>query len=98
MDVDLIGTTLVERVPGWAGRVRQVDPLEGGITNRNYRVLVGDEAFVVRVPAQTGALLRLLQGHTNWVRSVTFSPDGTRIATGSWDVTAKVWDGRPSEP
>jgi thiamine kinase-like enzyme len=57
MGVDLIGTTLIERVPGWAGKVQQVDPLEGGITNRNYRVLVGDDAFVIRVPAETGALL-----------------------------------------
>ena len=32
------------------------------------------------------------QGHTSRVRSVSWSPDGTRLATGSWDGTAKVWD------
>ena len=32
------------------------------------------------------------QGHTGWVRSVSWSPDGTRLATGSDDGTAKVWD------
>jgi WD40 repeat protein len=31
-------------------------------------------------------------GHTNWVRSVAFSPDGTRIASGSYDQTVRVWD------
>ena len=55
--VELISPAMIDRVPGWAGQVRHVEPLEGGITNRNYRVLVGEGAFVVRVPAQTGALL-----------------------------------------
>src|SRR5262249_19034600 len=33
-----------------------------------------------------------LQGHSDQVVSVTFSPDGTRIASGSNDRTVKVWD------
>jgi len=33
-----------------------------------------------------------LQGHTSHVLSVAFSPDGQRLATGSWDYTAKIWD------
>jgi WD40 repeat protein/tRNA A-37 threonylcarbamoyl transferase component Bud32 len=33
-----------------------------------------------------------LLGHTGAVTGVAFSPDGKRIATGSWDQTAKVWD------
>jgi WD40 repeat protein len=31
-----------------------------------------------------------LAGHTNWVDSVTFSPDG-HIVSGSWDMLVKVW-------
>jgi WD40 repeat protein/tRNA A-37 threonylcarbamoyl transferase component Bud32 len=33
-----------------------------------------------------------LRGHRDWVVSVAYSPDGRRIATGSQDGTAKLWD------
>jgi WD40 repeat protein len=33
-----------------------------------------------------------LEGHTDKICSVAFSPDGTRIVTGSMDNTAKIWD------
>jgi WD40 repeat protein len=39
----------------------------------------------------TGGIFTL-HGHTNWIGSVAFSPDGKRIVTGSGDQTAKVWD------
>ena len=35
---------------------------------------------------------RTLHGHTHIVRAIAYSPDGTRIATGSDDNTAKIWD------
>jgi len=33
-----------------------------------------------------------LIGHRHEVTSMSWSPDGTRLATGSWDGTAKVWE------
>ena len=38
-----------------------------------------------------------LRGHTNAVASVAFSPDGRRVATGSTDNTAKIWDAQTGE-
>jgi WD40 repeat protein len=38
------------------------------------------------------ALLRVFNGHQNSVTSVAFSPDGSKILTGSWDNTARLWN------
>jgi hypothetical protein len=42
--------------------------------------------------------LLTLYGHTDGVHSAAFSSDGTRIVTGGWDRTAKVWDARTGSP
>ena len=48
---------------------------------------------MVRVwDANTGLPLAVLQGHTNYVTSVNWSPDGTKLASGSWDKTVRVWN------
>ena len=38
-----------------------------------------------------------LQGHQNWVCSVAFSPDGTRLVSGSADRTIKLWAAQTGE-
>jgi WD40 repeat protein len=42
--------------------------------------------------AASGQELLTLKGNSNFVISIAWSPDGKRLATGSWDNTAKVWD------
>jgi WD40 repeat protein len=36
--------------------------------------------------------------HNDWVMSVAFSPDGTKIVSGSADKTIKVWESGAPEP
>ena len=36
--------------------------------------------------------MRTLSGHSGWVFSVAFSPEGKRIVSGSRDMSVKTWN------
>ena len=55
LDPDL--ALAVEAVPGWAGRSIGAEALGGGITNRNFRVDVDGESYVVRLSGKDTHLL-----------------------------------------
>ncbi len=42
--------------------------------------------------AKTGKQILRLYGHDFYVLAATFSPDGARLVTGSWNNTARIWD------
>ena len=42
--------------------------------------------------ADPGTHLKTLAGHTGWVSSVAFSPDGNTLASGSGDDTIRLWN------
>jgi thiamine kinase-like enzyme len=46
---------VAERV--WPGGVESIEPLGGGITNRNFRVVAGGETFVLRIGGEDTELL-----------------------------------------
>jgi WD40 repeat protein/tetratricopeptide (TPR) repeat protein len=48
--------------------------------------------------ARAGSELLTLRGHTAVVQAVAFSPDGRRIASGSYDHTVRVWEGQADAP
>jgi WD40 repeat protein len=45
-----------------------------------------------RVETNWNAMLQTLEGHTEDVSSVAFSPDGKQIVSGSGDTTVRRWD------
>ena len=67
-------------------------------TGKEVSVLVCDRPIVLLLRAlmRRACLVHeqecTLRGHSNWVTSVAYSPDGIRIISGSADNTVKVWD------
>jgi thiamine kinase-like enzyme len=48
---------VIAGVPAWAGRDVRAESIDGGLTNANYRLVVGDEQFCVRIPGRDSSLL-----------------------------------------
>jgi WD40 repeat protein len=61
------------------------------------KLLFTDRPIYVWDPI-TGKDLLHLRGHTDRVVSVRFSPDGSKIVSGSWDNTARIWDAATGKP
>ena len=56
-------------------------------------IAVGSGSFSITIHnAITGVQVAILSGHTQWVSSLDFSPDGTSLVSGSGDGTIKLWD------
>ncbi|UCG22827.1 MAG: WD40 repeat domain-containing protein, partial [Chloroflexota bacterium] len=56
------------------------------------------EAAVKLFEVETGAPLQTLEGHSAFVWTADFSPDGTILATGSVDTNIILWDAESGEP
>jgi WD40 repeat protein len=54
--------------------------------------LFGARATVTLTEVATGRVLRVLSGHSDGARRVTFSADGRRVASGGRDAAVHVWE------
>src|SRR5262249_26537816 len=74
-------------------------PLPAGL-NTHWMAQTGDgrllavpcERDILLFEARTGRLLRTLTGHTHHAYRPAFSPDGKRLASGSYSPVVRVWD------
>jgi WD40 repeat protein len=69
-------------------------PASKNATNwRQLGIATASVDYTTRIwDAASAKEIAFLRGHEDWVNSVAFSPDGSRIVTASADSTARIWD------
>lgn len=83
----------------WGDRVASLEPLSGGITNRNFKVVVGDEAFVLRIGGTDTELLgidrRLEHDAGRMAARIGVGPDVVAVVEPEGWLVTRFIDGRP---
>jgi thiamine kinase-like enzyme len=90
-------TEVVERL--WPGRTATVESLSGGITNANFKVDLGPEQVVVRVPGRNTELLgidRVAEVAANRIAAaIGVAPEIVAVDADSGCIVTRFVEGRP---
>ncbi len=89
----ILDVTSRQIVASWATTVRVARAVKFSLDGNRFVVLGHGAAdtLVVR-DGSSGKEVRPLKGHTEYIATAAFSPDGKRILTGSRDRSVKLWD------
>jgi thiamine kinase-like enzyme len=93
-------TAVVERL--WPGGNALVEPLGGGITNHNFKILVDDEAFVLRIGGKDTELLGIDRADEHRASLVAaragVAPEVVRFLEPEGYLITRFVEGRPIPP
>jgi WD40 repeat protein len=73
------------------------DPYAIAISADGRRIAIGGDETDIQMWNQDGTVT-VLHGHTGYVRSLAFTPDGTQLISGGYDEFAIVWDVARARP
>ncbi len=82
---------------GWQGNKPKGLRADCGFFPRGFLATCSTDQTIKLWDWQTGKCLRTLIGHTNWVFSIAYSPDGQILASASHDQTVRIWDVKTGE-
>ena len=93
----LLPSTFAQDTPQWQlpegvkSRIGKGEATDIALSPDNGQLAVATGIGVWLYDTQTGTEIALLTGHTNWVNSVAYSPNGKTLASGS-EREIRLWD------
>jgi WD40 repeat protein len=80
------------------GEVRRKREISTDWPSHHELNLLVQKSNCLFIYAATAEPRGVLEGHSSWVNTVVFSPDGQLVVSGSGDSTVRLWDTATAEP